>query len=76
MLEAGKYGNGFPAAVNAASEVAVNLFLKGAIGYNDIHKAIYGTMQAFYGEHHVNIDALMESDAFGRKYVYDLFGVK
>ena len=76
VLEAGKYGNGFPAAVNAASEVAVNLFLKGAIGYNDIHKALYGTMQAFYGEHHVNIDALMESDAFGRKYVYDLFGVK
>lgn len=76
VLEAGKYGNGFPAAVNAASEVAVNLFLKGAIGYNDIYKAIYGTMQAFDGEHHVNLDAFMESDAFGRKYVYDLFGVK
>ena len=76
VLEAGKYGNGFPAAVNAASEVAVNLFLKGAISYNDIYKAIYGTMQAFYGEHHVNVEALLESDAFGRKYVLELFGVK
>ncbi len=76
VLEAGKYGNGFPAAVNAASEVAVNLFLKGAIGYNDIYKAIYGTMQAFDGEHHINVEALLESDAFGRKYVLDLFGVK
>ena len=76
VLEAGKYGNGFPAAVNGASEVAVNLFLKGAIGFNDIHKAIYGTMQAFDGEHHINVEALLESDAFGRKYVLDLFGVK
>ena len=56
VLEAGKYGNGFPAIANGASEEAVKLFLNGVIGYNDIYKAIYGAMQAFEGEHHVDIE--------------------
>ncbi len=75
VLEAGKYGNGFPAIANGASEEAVKLFLNGVIGYNDIYKAIYGAMQAFEGEHHVDIEALKQADAFARTYVKELFGV-
>ena len=75
VVEAGKYGQGFPAVANGANEVAVKLFLDGIIGYNDIYKAIYGAMQAFYGEHHIDIEALIEADAFARKYVKELFGV-
>ena len=75
VLEAGKYGNGFPAIANGASEEAVKLFLDGAIRFNDIYKAIYGAMQAFEGEHHIEIEALMQADEFARTYVKELFGV-
>ena len=75
VVDAGKYGQGFPAVANGANEVAVKLFLDGIIGYNDIYKAIYGAMQAFYGEHHIDVEALIEADAFARKYVKELFGV-
>ncbi len=75
VVDAGKYGQGFPAVANGANEVAVKLFLDGIIGYNDIYKAIYGAMQAFYGEHHIDVESLIEADAFARKYVKELFGV-
>jgi 1-deoxy-D-xylulose-5-phosphate reductoisomerase len=75
VVDAGKYGQGFPAVANGANEVAVKLFLDGIIGYNDIYKAIYGAMQAFYGEHHIDVEALIEADAFARRYVKELFGV-
>ncbi|MBQ7236844.1 MAG: 1-deoxy-D-xylulose-5-phosphate reductoisomerase [Clostridia bacterium] len=75
VVTAGKQGEGFPAVANGANEEAVGLFLKGAIGFNDIYKAIYGAMQAFEGEHHLNLEALTEADAFARRYVKELFGV-
>ena len=75
VVTAGKQGDGFPAVANGANEQAVELFLEGAIGFNDIYKGIYGAMQAFEGEHHLNIEGLTEADAFARRYVKDLFGV-
>jgi 1-deoxy-D-xylulose-5-phosphate reductoisomerase len=75
VLDAAKEGATYPAVANGANEQAVELFLKGAIGYNDIYKGIYGALQSFDGGHHVRIDDLTEADEFSRKYVKELFGV-
>ena len=75
VVTAGKQGNGFPAVANGANEQAVELFLRGIIGVNDIYKGIYGAMLAFDGEHHLNVETLTQADAFGRRYVKELFGV-
>ena len=75
VLTAAKEGATYPAVANGANEQAVELFLKGLIGYNDIYKGIYGALQAFDGGHHVRIDDLTEADEFSRRYVKELFGV-
>ena len=76
VVQAGKMGGPLPAVANSANERAVDLFLKGKISYKDIYKSIYGALQSFDGGHHVHLDDLIEADAFARKYVDDLFGVK
>ncbi len=76
VVLAGKMGGLFPAVANSANERAVELFLNGEISYKDIYRSIYGALQSFDGGHHVRLDDLFEADAFARKYVNDLFGVK
>ena len=73
VLTASRQGTNYPALINGANEMAVDLFLKGKIKYNDIYKALYGTLQAYYGSHHVDIEHLTEADTFGREYVKELF---
>ena len=75
VLDTAKYGYNYPAVVNGANEQAVKLFLDGKISYNDIYKALYGTVQSFYGGHHTDLDELIEADEYGRTYVKELFGV-
>ena len=75
VVDTAKFGGNYPAVVNAANEQAVQLFLQGKISYNDIYKALYGTVQAFYGGHHTDLDELIEADEYGRRYVKELFGV-
>lgn len=76
VLQVAKEGGLFPAVANAANERAVELFLKGKISYKDIYKSIYGAVQSFDGGHHVHLEDLIDADAFARRYVSDLFGVK
>ncbi len=73
VLTAIRQGGDFPAVVNGANEVAVELFLKGLIGYNDIYKALYGALQAHFGSHHVDFEHLTEADEFARNYVKEIF---
>ena len=75
VLDAAKQGGDYPAVANAASEMAVKLFLEGKIGYNDIYKSIYGALQAHYGGHHVDFEHLQEADTFAREYVKELFNI-
>lgn len=76
VIQVAKEGGTLLAVANAANEIAVDLFLKNRISYKDIYKGIYGAVQSFDGGHHVHLDDLIEADAFARKYVLDLFGVK
>jgi 1-deoxy-D-xylulose-5-phosphate reductoisomerase len=75
IMQAAKEGGLYPAVANGANETAVNLFLQGKIGFNDIYKGIYGALQSFFGSHHVHFEDLIEADKFSRKYVLELFGV-
>ena len=75
VLTAGKQGGDYLAVANAASEMAVKLFLEGKIGYNDIYKSIYGALQSHYGGHHIDFEHLQEADAFARNYVKELFNI-
>ncbi len=73
VLTAIKQGGDYPAVANGANEMAVELFLDGKIGYNDIYKGIYGALQVHFGSHHVDIEHLTEADEFARNYVKELF---
>ena len=73
ILTSAKEGGDYPAVANGANEVAVDLFLKGRIGFNDIYKGIYGALQAHDGGHHVDLEHLTEADNFARNYVKELF---
>jgi 1-deoxy-D-xylulose-5-phosphate reductoisomerase len=63
---AGRAGGSMPAVLNAANEVAVELFLKGKIGFTDIARVLEKVM----GEHITvakpNLDDLLEADEWGR----------
>lgn len=76
ILDSAKAGGTCPAVANGANEQAVELFLQGKIGYNDIYKGIYGALQSYFGSSHVQIDHLLEADEFARKYVKELFNIR
>ena len=74
ILQAAKFGGGYPALANGANEQAVKLFLQGKIKFNDIYKAIYGALQSIDPGHHVHYEELEYLDTFARDYVNKLFG--
>ena len=68
-LEAARSGKTYPAVLNAADEIAVELFLSGAIRFT----AIPGLIQDALDEHapadHPKLDELLMADAWARGYV-------
>lgn len=77
--EAGRTGGSMPAVMNAANEEAVNLFLKGIIGFMDIPRMVDAVM----GEHHKDgiltgpsLEAIMEVDGWARDRVKSRIGNK
>ena len=64
--EALKEGGTMPAVLNAANEVAVNAFLKGAIGFCDIPVIIKKTMELHTTLSDQNIEYILESDRWAR----------
>jgi 1-deoxy-D-xylulose-5-phosphate reductoisomerase len=65
--EAGKKGNGFPAVLNAANEVAVARFLRKEIRFIDIPKIIEKTMKKFRPLTNSTLDAILKSDRWARE---------
>ena len=71
-VDAGKKGGTHPAALSAADEVAVELFLNGRIGFMDIHRTIEGVL-----EHHVpsngnSLDDILEADRWARMKAHEV----
>lgn len=60
-------GNGLPATLNAANEIAVQAFLDNQIGFLDIPKIIQETMQAYTPAPLTTIEAVLEVDKWARE---------
>jgi 1-deoxy-D-xylulose-5-phosphate reductoisomerase len=59
-------GGTMPSVLNAANEVAVNAFLKGAIGFTEIPAVIKKTMDTHIIMPDRELDAILEADRWAR----------
>jgi 1-deoxy-D-xylulose-5-phosphate reductoisomerase len=68
-IEAGKIGGSMPAAMNAANEEAVKLFLNGKIKFLQIAEIIKEVMKSHKVERDLNIEKILQIESDTRKYV-------
>ena len=73
-FEAGRLGKSYPAALNAADEVAVELFLEGAIGFADIPRLIEQTLEEHSPLPADSLDAVRAADEAARRRAMELAG--
>ncbi len=64
---AGKAGGELPAALNAANEVAVEMFLAGRIGFMDIPRLVEDVMGRFTGKSFLSLEQILEVDGCARQ---------
>jgi 1-deoxy-D-xylulose-5-phosphate reductoisomerase len=64
--EAGRKGSTYPAALNAANEVAVGAFLDGTIGFLDIPAVVESVLGSHEPGDEFSLDDVMASDAAAR----------
>lgn len=69
---AGKEGGTMPAAMNAANEVAVSLFMEGKISFLEIDNIVERVMESHKTISKPNLEMIMEIDSHTRKIVYDM----
>ena len=65
-LEAGRAGGTLPAAMNAANEIAVAVFLAGAAGFLDIDRIVGAVVAEHRGERVSSFEQLESVDAWAR----------
>ncbi len=68
---AGREGGILPTVFNSADEAAVELFLKGKIGYLDIADCIQYAMDSAPKVENASIDDIFEADKFARECAYN-----
>ena len=68
---AGRIGKSMPTVLNAANEIAVELFLNKKIKFLDIYKIIEKAMDNHEVEEIDNLDSILRIDQATRKWVYD-----
>ena len=69
--KAGRIGKSMPTVLNAANEIAVDLFLNKKIKFLDIYKIIEKAMDNHEVEEIDNLDSILRIDQVTRKWVYD-----
>ena len=74
MMKAIRIGGLAPCAVNAANEVAVELFLKDKIGFLDIEKIARFALESVERAEYSTLDEVLECDKATRAEVYSRFG--
>ena len=67
---AGHEGGILPTVFNSSDEAAVDLFLKGKIGYLDISEKIRMAMDSVKNIENPSLDDIFEADKYARKIVY------
>ncbi|WP_432364037.1 1-deoxy-D-xylulose-5-phosphate reductoisomerase [Sporosarcina sp. UB5] len=70
--EAGKQGGTMPTVMNAANEVAVQLFMKGRIPFLQIEEIVERMMDNHQSITSPDLEAILEIDSTTRKMVYDM----
>ena len=65
-LDAGKLGGTYPAALSAADEIAVGLFLERKIGYMDIGRVINRVLEDHEVSSEPDLEELVEVDQWAR----------
>ncbi len=61
-IAAGRAGGTAPAALSAADEVAVAVFLKGGIGFTDIYRVVAKVLNELQNQTAPDLDAILEAD--------------
>ncbi|MBF8267498.1 MAG: dxr [Dehalococcoidia bacterium] len=69
-LEAGKKGMTYPAVLSAADEVAVELFLAGAIGFTEIPDLVGDVLSEHHSVSTPSLEDILEADAWARRMAY------
>ena len=64
---AGEIGGTMPAVLNAANEIAVEAFLRGAINFPQISEAVARTMDRHQVREHPALSAILEADQWARR---------
>ncbi len=72
-IDCAKHGGIKSCVMSAANEVAVHMFLRGELGYNQIYDVVEDTVNHFDGPAD-DIDVVIEADAEARKYVNSNYG--
>lgn len=75
-MDAGRAGGTHPAALAAADEVAVGHFLAGRLGFMDIARVVEETIAAHPAVSEPDLDAILEVDAWSRRYADDLVAAR
>jgi 1-deoxy-D-xylulose-5-phosphate reductoisomerase len=68
-VEAGKKGGTYPAALCAADEVAVDMFLAGRVKFTDIALLVEDVLAKHTNEPHPGLESLLHADAWARNAV-------
>jgi 1-deoxy-D-xylulose-5-phosphate reductoisomerase len=75
-IEAGKEGGTSPAVLCAADEIAVDLFLKGRIGFTGIPRLVEKVLNAHNNNTHPDIADIKEADRWAREKAQEIAGRK
>ena len=69
-IKAGKDGGTMPTVLNGANEVAVELFLKGKIKFNDIFKIVENALSNHKNVLNPTLNDIIDTDRYVREEVY------
>jgi 1-deoxy-D-xylulose-5-phosphate reductoisomerase len=71
-IEAGRRGGTYPAALCAADEVAIDLFLSRRIGFADIASLVEQVLERHRPVSHPSVEEIMAADTWAREVVLEL----
>ncbi len=72
--DAGKAARTYPAVLCGADEAAVELFLHGTIGFQDIARMVDSALDAHEPGDASDLDSILAADEWARRYVHDRYG--
>ena len=73
--QAAMAGQDFPAALNAANEIAVAAFLAGELGFTEIASVVEGVLEKWQGSEPLELDAVQQADQRARALAREIIEV-